>query len=122
MRIPYSPTAFREIHNPTRKELEEYMQNVSSFNKMGLPLLRVILVNGQIVPALQFMELNTTLVKKTDRIPNPKETIFFQTDHHVQHSLAEKAKLKEIRSEVNRQMRAKGENPKKWETVLKMTT
>jgi len=116
-------TSFENVHKPSRFELREFLNNVSSYTRSGLPHPRVMLnKRGNPISLKEFFLKNSEETSKKGRKPNLKETIYFVELDPVRHSRADRSKLKELKREIKKKMMMKGEIFNKWETILKMTT
>ena len=114
----YNQTSFMNLHSPTRAELDEFLSNCTSFNKYGTCKPSAILdKNGEPVPAIIFMKLNSTLSHNSNRRINPLETLFFlptPPEDIKWKTPRETALLKQLKKECDTKIRKEGGNPKKW--------
>lgn len=114
-----NPLSFVDFHNPTKDELKEYLENISSFDKHGHVKFRVIVNNlGNPIPVMDFMKLNATILMALGRRLNPSETLITVQHNNVQdwkRTTPEfKDYLKKVRKRCNEQMIREGKNPKIW--------
>lgn len=115
-----NPHSFVNDHLPTRMELREYMNNVTSFDRRGSIKKSVILgKNGQPIPIEEFMNINAHVCATLGKRPAYGECLV-QLNHdkiYKQKTSGERALLKALRKEVNYGLTAKGRNPKDFITI-----
>jgi len=126
MRQSSSATSFRDAHSPTRFEINEYLSNVSSFDRYNTPKAKALLSRKLAKPTLlnlaDFLLTNTQMSVNQGRVMNPNETrVLLKVDTAwKEFTTDEKQAYKLAKWKCNLALRAEGKDPKRWTSILKM--